>query len=169
MRTLFLTALPLLAIGCGEPSITADGLESSWKESIGWPELDPDFEESIVTDPQAITGEFTASRYSGECYTTWAFEGDRTDCYDCEFAFYVSLDPIADTCGYGYTTRGTFFVNNGYVYFDYTRMASVDQIGNSLQWDSRDDDGGDEPYGYYEYYYDYYSTDYYGSATLLAR
>lgn len=166
-RTIILVALT----GCGVAPITADTLDNGWKEQIGWPEAAAEGTEPvIITDPGAISGEYSSTLYGGECVVTWSMQGERSDCSGCDFAFYVEMQPIEDDCGAGYTTRGTFMLSRGYVYFDYRRLTPYDLSGNTLTWDSRaDDTGDDEPYGYYEYYYDYYGNDYYGLATFLAR
>lgn len=169
------TPLSLFLLGlaaCGVDPITADNLDDGWKASIGWPDADPDAASTgLISDPGAISGEFTSLLYGGECVVTWQMTGNRTDCSDCEFAFEVELDPIVDPCGAGYSTRGHLMLRRGYLYFDYRSLSAYTLEGNLVTWDSRAGGSVDEPdyYGYYEYYYDYYTSDYYGQATFLAR
>jgi hypothetical protein len=173
MRALTISVLAAFATvatsGCGIDPITADTLDANWKEAYGWPEYDPNATTTIVTDPSAIAGEFSMDYY-GECTTTWEMAGTRSDCRSCDYAFSVELNVTDDSCGWGGRMSGTFMVNYGYAYFNYTRLGYVNVSGNTLSWDGREDSPYPDYYGEY-YYYDYYGGGlaYYGTATLLAR
>jgi len=156
--------------GCQTEPITADTLDAAWRESIGWPELDPDASVSAFIDnPGAIAGELSVLTGGGSCLVTWSMRGDSTDCRDCEYGFSVDLEVVEDTCGMGSPIGITFSMNRGYVYADYHRLATYVRTGNTILFDSRYDDVGEMEDPYYGDYYYGYTNDYYGSATLLAR
>jgi hypothetical protein len=170
MRARTALAIVLTTTGCQTEPITADTLDAAWRESIGWPEVDPDASVSTIIDnPGAITGELSTLAGGGSCLVTWSMTGESIDCRDCEYGFSVDLEVVEDTCGLGAAVGITFSMNRGYVYANYNRLASYIRTGNNIIFDSRTDsmDDPDVPYDY-DYYYGY-TYDYYGSATLLAR
>ncbi|MBO86212.1 MAG: hypothetical protein CL927_12710 [Deltaproteobacteria bacterium] len=173
MHRRLVPSLALLILGCEPDPITADTLDKDWVDAIGWPEEASDAAPTaIITDPGAISGELSALLYGSECAVTWSVDGERTTCRDCEFAFDVLLDVVADPCGAGSAVAVTLSLGSGSVYVNDYRLASYDRIGNTITFNSLEDSGDTpEPY-YYGYYDDYYYSspnDYYGRLTLLAR
>ena len=166
--------LALVFAGCASEPITAELLDPGWKNDVGWPaDTMEEGTATLITDPSGTVGALTATLYDGDCIVAWSLVGDRTTCRDCEFAFDVEMEVVEDTCGMGTSFRGTLEVGNGAIYISYSRLASYERVGNTLTFDSREDDS-DVPEPYYDPYYygDYYSPysiDYYGTLTLLAR
>jgi hypothetical protein len=162
-----LLLLTIVFFGCGTAPITADTLDKDWVDAIGWP-ADETGEEgtTIITDPTGIRGELTADLSSAGCLVTWAIDGERTTCRDCEFAFDAALSVLEDTCGISSAANVLLTLNAGAVYVEYNRLAAYERIGNTITFDSlAESTGTPEPY-YYGYYEYYYSFSYYGTLVL---
>ena len=163
--------LALLFLGCASEPITAEVLDPGWKRDVGWPANDAgsDGTPPTITDPSGAVGALTASLSDRDCIVAWSLEGNRTSCRDCAFAFDIELEVVEDTCGMGASLSGTLELGNGAVYISYARLATYERVGNTITFDSREDDA-DEPEPYYDDdYYSPYSIEYYGTLTLLAR
>ena len=140
MSSRLLPILGLLFMGCDREPITADQLDPSWKNDVGWPaESMGDATTPTITDPSGTAGEITASLYDGDCMVTWSLEGDRTSCRDCEFAFDIDMVVTEDTCGMGANFSGTLELGNGAVYISYARLSSYERVGNTIVFDSREE------------------------------
>lgn len=163
------TALIIFAIGCGPEPITADTLDKDWTEAIGWPSGDTDQTgTALITDPTGISGDMGATLYGGECVVIWSVAGDRTTCDDCTFAFDVDLEVLEDRCGVAGPVSVTMSLNGGAVYIEYTRLAEYLRTGNTITFDSLEEDyGAPAPEPYYDYYYYYSTNTYYGTLRLL--
>ncbi len=156
---------------CGNDVVVADEVDSNWKDDVWADNGDAEAPTTTpgISDPQTIDGTISVYIDSVGCLLSFHMQGERTDCRDCDYAFWVDLDVADDGCGLGSSgVSGMFMLRNEHVYFEYFDWGPATLSGPLLEWDNSLEDSPTEPYYYGDYYYDYYRTSYhyYGSAIL---